>query len=211
MSTPTQTVDPTIPPAVAKANAVVAQWEQKAQAAREEARRVDSESGREILENPANAEKITLKVQTLERQARAYDSAATEAQAQVRAAWRKAVEAEAKQLEKDATTMRRDADKHRAEVEKLLARLKDLDGVEYEPKFGHPSYVQSGVYHAADDAPRESKSDDLDGRASGAETQAALVRHVLSGGTVNGFPDAPSLGYIETPPITQAALDAGVL
>lgn len=196
---------------IVKAQKVVDEWEAKASTAREEARRVDSESGREILENPNAAEKITLKVQTLERTARAYDNAAAEARDKLKDVYRKHVEAEAKQLEKDATTMRRDADKHRAEVEKLLARLKDLDGVEYEPKFGHPSYVQSGVYHAADDAPRESKSDDLDGRAAGAETQAKYVRHILATGSTTGFPDAPSLGYIETPPITQAALDAGAL
>lgn len=211
MSTPTQTADPTIPPAVAKAQKVVDEWEAKASAARAEAAEIERGSGAAILADPSAAEKISIKVDAKQRTARAYDSAAAESLEQVRAAWRKAVEAEAKQLEKDATTMRRDADKHRAEVEKLLARLKDLDGVEYEPKFGHPSYVQSGVYHAADDAPRESKSDDLEGRAAGAETQAKYVRHILATGSTTGFPDAPSLGYIETPPITQAALDAGAL
>lgn len=209
MSTPT--MEQTVPAAVTKAERVVSEWEAKASAARAEADEIERGSGAAILADPSAAEKISIKVDAKQRTARAYDTAASEARDQVRAAWRKAVEAEAKDYEKAATAMRKDADKHRLEVEKLLARLKDLDGVDYEPKFGHAAYVQSGVYHSADDAPRESRSDDLDGRAAGAETQMKLIRHVLKGGTVNDFPDAPSLGYIDTPPITQAAIDAGAL
>lgn len=209
MSTPT--MEQTVPPAVAKAQAVVDKWTAKASAAREEAEQVDRESGAQILENPNAAEKITTKVLTLERQARAYDSAATEAKAQVRAAWRNAVEAEAKELEKSVVTMRRDAEKHRGKVDALLSQLKDLDGVDYVPHLGHAAYEERGTYYSADDSPRETKSQDLEARAAGAESQAALVRHVLATGDVNSFPGAPLIGYLTTPPVTQAAIDAGAL
>lgn len=211
MSTQTETAVDRVPPAVAKAQAVVDKWTAKASAAREEAQRVDRESGAAILENPNAAEKITTKVLTLERQARAYDSAATEAKAQVRTAWRNAVESEAKELEKSVVTMRRDAEKHRAEVEKILDRLEALDGVRYVPHLGHAAYEERGTYYSADDAPRETKSQDLEARAAGAESQAALVRHALETGSVSDYPGQPTLGYLTTPPITQAALDAGVL
>lgn len=211
MSTPTQTADQTTPTAVAKAQATVEQWEQKASDARAEAQRVDSESGREILENPNAAEKITLKVQTLERQARAFDGAAAEARDQLKAAWRKTVEAEAKQLDKDAVTMRKDAEKVRVEAEKLIAKLEAVEGVRYEPVLGRPTSVDHGIYVEGDDLPRETRSQDLESRAAGAETQAQLVRHVLETGSVSTFPGQPLLGHLETPPVTQAALDAGAL
>lgn len=210
MSTPT--MEQTVPPAVAKAQSVVDKWEAKAAEARTEAQRVDRESGAQILENPNAAEKITTKVLTLERQARAYDSAATEAKAQVRAAWLSAMEAEAKDLEKSVVTMRRDAEKLRAEAEKLIDKLEALQGVRYVPKLGNAPHIDSGgTYRREDDSPRETKSDDLEGRAAGAESQAALVRHVIATGNVSSFPGQPRLGFLTTPPVTQAAIDAGVL
>lgn len=211
MSTPAQTADQTIPTAVAKAQAVVDKWNDKASAAREEAQRVDSESGREILENPNTAEKITLKVQTLERQARAFDGAAAEAKDQLKAAWRKAVEQEANQLDKDAVTMRKDAEKIRVEAEKLIAKLETVEGVRYEPVLGRPTSVDHGIYVEGDNLPRETKSQDLEARAAGAETQTQLVRHVLETGSVSTFPGQPMLGHLSTPPITRAALAAGAL
>lgn len=209
MSTPT--MEQTVPPAVAKAQAVVDKWTAKASAARAEAEQVDRESGAAILENPNAAEKITTKVLSLERQARAYDSAATEAKAQVRTAWRNAVEAEAKDLDKSVLTMRRDAEKLEADAEKIIDKLEALQGVRYVPKFGHGTHVDNGgTYHSADDAPRETKSQDLLARAAGAESQAELVRHVLETGSAARFPQ-PMIGRLDTPPITQAALDSGVL
>ncbi|WP_453985151.1 hypothetical protein [Brevibacterium casei] len=211
MSTPTQTADPTIPPAVAKAQATVQQWEQKAQAARAEAQRVDSESGREILENPNAAEKITLKVQTLERQARAYDTAAREARDQEKAAWRKAVEAEAKQLEKDAVNFRKEAAKIEAEESKLIDKLEALQGVRYEPVLGRPTSLDHGVYVRGDDLPRETRSDDFKARAGGAESQTKMVRHALETGQTNGYEGQSLIGQLDVPPITAAALNAGAL
>lgn len=211
MSTQTDMTIDQAPAAVIKARKVVADWEAKASTAREEARRVDSESGREILENPNAAEKITLKVQTLERQARAYDNAAREARDQEKAAWRKAVEAEAKQLEKDATTMRRDAAKIEAEESKLIDKLEALQGVRYEPVLGRPTSLDHGVYVRGDDLPRETKSDDLKALAAGAEAQTKMVRHALETGQANGYEGQSLIGQLDVPPITAAALNAGAL
>jgi hypothetical protein len=213
MSTPTtETAAPTTPPAVTKAQATVDKWTTKAADARAEAERVDREAGAQILENPASAEKVTTRILTLERQARAYDSAAAEAKAQVRKAWQAAMETEAKDLDKAAVTMRKEAEKIRAEESKLIDKLEALQGTRYVPKLGNAPHVDAGgVYRAEDDAPRETRADDLEGRADGAESQAALVRHVIATGQVNSFPGRPSLGQLTTPPITQAALDAGVL
>lgn len=195
-----------------QANVIVHCISPKAADARAEAQRVDRESGAQILENPNAAEKITTKVLTLERQARAYDSAATEAKAQVHAAWLPAMEAEAKDLDKSVVTMRRDAEKLRAEEGKRIDKLEVLQGVRYVPKLGHAPHIENReTYQREDDSPRETKSDDLRGRVAGAESQAALVRHVIETGDVNSFPGQPSLGYLTTPPITQAALDAGAL
>lgn len=211
MSTPTQTTDPTIPTAVAKAQATVQQWVQKAQAARAEAQRVDSESGREILDNPNAAEKITLKVQTLERQARAYDNAAREARDQEKAAWRKAVEGEVRQLEKDAVNFRKEAAKIEAEESKLIDKLEALQGVRYEPVLGRPTSLDHGVYVRGDDLPRETKSDDLKARAAGAESQTKMVRHALETGQTNGYEGQSLIGHLDTPPVLAAALNAGAL
>lgn len=212
MSTQTETAVDRVPPAVAKAQAVVDKWTAKASAARAEAEQVDRESGAQILENPNAADKITTRVLGLERQARAYDSAATEAKAQVGAAWRSAVEAEAKELDKSVLTMRRDAEKLEADAEKLVDKLEQLQGVRYIPNLGQATHLDSGnVYRSDDGAPRETKSDDFEGRAAGAEAQAKLVRYVLQAGTTAGFPDTPMIGHLTTPPVTQAALDAGAL
>lgn len=96
---------------VAKAQKTVDEWEAKTSAARAEGEELDRTSGAAILENPNAPEKITLKVQTLERTAGAYDSAAIEARNKVNAVYRKYVEAESRQLDKDAATMRKDAEK----------------------------------------------------------------------------------------------------
>ncbi|MGO2036493.1 MAG: hypothetical protein ACTH2U_08445 [Brevibacterium sp.] len=212
MSIQTETADQTTPTAVAKAQSVVDKWTEKASAAREEAQRVDRESGAQILENPAAAEKITTKVLTLERQARAYDSAATEAKAQVRKAWQDAIAAEAKELDKSAVSMRREAARIEADTEKLIDKLEALQGVRYVPKIGKATHVDAGnVYRPDDGAPRETKSQDLEARAEGAESQAALARWVLETGSASSFPGQPSLGYLTTPPTTKAALESGVL
>lgn len=210
MSTQTQTED-RVPPAVAKAQKVAADWHEKASTARAEAAELERGSGATILADPSAAEKLTIKIEAKERTARAYDGAAAEARSQEKDAWRKAVEAEADQLDKDAAKMRRDAEKHRADVEKILDRLEALDGVRYEARLGHAAYEERGTYYSADDAPRETKGQDLDARAAGAETQAELVRHVLKTGTASDYPGQPMLGYLTTPPITQAALAAGAL
>lgn len=196
---------------VAKAAKVAEDWEAKAASARAEADELDRSSGSAILENPSVAEKVTVQIEAKKRTARAYDSAAAEAREKLKGVYRKHVEAEASQLEKDATTLRRDAEKHRAEVEKILVKLEALDGVRYEPRLGHGSSLQNGVYISAEDGPRETRGQDLEDRAEGAATQAKYVRHILATGSTANFPDAPSLGYLELPPVTKAALDAGAL
>ncbi|WP_156491132.1 hypothetical protein [Brevibacterium casei] len=196
---------------MAKAQAVVDEWEAKASAARAEAAEIERGSGAAILADPSAAEKISIKVDAKQRTARAYDSAAAESLEQVRAAWRKAVEAEAKQLEKDAVNFRKEAAKIEAEESKLIDKLEALQGVRYEPVLGRPTSLDHGVYVRGDDLPRQTRSDDLKARAGGAEAQTKMVRHALETGQTNGYDGQSLIGHLDTPPVLAAALNAGAL
>lgn len=79
---------------VTKAEAVVIEWENKAAAVHAEARDLDANSGAFILADESQAERISVKIQTLERTARAYDGATDEAKRKTHAARRVALETE---------------------------------------------------------------------------------------------------------------------
>lgn len=195
---------------VEKARAVVAEWEAKADTARAEAERVDADAGAEILADPRSAERITIKVEAKRREARAYDSAAAEARARVADVYRKHVEAEARALEKQAAAKRRDVEKHRAKVDGLLDQLRKLDGVPYDPVRGALPHMEGTVFRAAVDGPSRTRSEELDEEAAEVEAQAEVVRFVLEHGRrPRPGDDAPYA--IALPPVTQAALDVGVM
>lgn len=205
---------------VAKAQKTVDDWEAKATAARDEAEELDRSSGAQILENPAVAEKITVKIEAAKRTARAYDAAAGEARQKVQAVYRKHVEGEAKEYERLAAAKKKEHQRHVGEVDKLLEKLRELDGVRYEPVLGHSAHVSGNVYFSADDSPRQTTSTELEELAGGAEWQAKKIRFVLEHGRLPAFGDEPHLLNagearllvgVDTPPVTQAAIDAGAL
>lgn len=164
--------------AVTKAETVVAEWEGKATAAREEADRLDAESGAAILADESAAERITLNIQAHERRARAYDGAATEARQKLWQAQREALEVEAREEDKLAATDRKNSAAHAAKVQDLKRQLEDLDECEWDRAAardvitGRPSGQQVG------------KSGALEQSAHRHETRSAVIRYFLATGNV---------------------------
>jgi len=116
---------------LAKAEAVVAEWEGKERTTREEAASLDAGSGALILEDASFAETVSLKIQVLERQARAYGAAAAEARAKALACHRALLDVEALHEDKLAATASKSLKRHEASVADLLSKLRALEGVEY--------------------------------------------------------------------------------
>ncbi|NSX37820.1 hypothetical protein HTS88_15660 [Pseudarthrobacter oxydans] len=165
--------------AVTKAESVVQEWEGKAAAAREEAARLDAESGAMILADESAAERVTLNIQAHERRARAFDGAASEARQKLHQAQREALEVEAREEDKLAATDRKNAATHAAKVQDLKRQLEDLDGCEWaradapDITTGRPSgHQQIG------------KSGSLEHTAHRHETRAAVIRYFLATGNV---------------------------
>lgn len=118
---------------ITKAEATVSEWQAKAATARAEAAELDATAGAAILEDETSAERISLSIQTLERNAGAYEQAATEAARKLVEAQRSALEAEADELDKAAVQARKISNAHDTKVSGLLKQLMDIDGCEYEP------------------------------------------------------------------------------
>lgn len=179
--------------AVAKAAAVVADWEAKAAAARAEAVRLDNESGAAILEDESAAERITLNVQTWERKARAYDQAAEEARRKHISAYREALEVEAREEDKHAAAAGKASAAHAAKVAGLLAQLKELEGLDFAPV--HIYSAVSGITISS------TNSDAMQKPARKHEIRAALIRHYLQTGTI--ATDVSSLNTVLGTSITE--------
>ncbi|MDQ0923103.1 hypothetical protein QF038_001611 [Pseudarthrobacter sp. W1I19] len=164
--------------AVTKAESVVTEWKGKASAAREEAARLDAESGAAILLDESAAERITLNIQAHERRARAYDQAAAEARKKLHDAQREALEMEAREEDKLAASARKESTSHAGKVADLKCQLEDLDECGWDRAAGidvltgRPSGQQVG------------KAWQLDHKAHRHETRAATIRYFLATGTI---------------------------
>lgn len=198
-----------------KARETVAEWEAKAQAARDEADRIDRESGEQILNDPSAAERIELKVQAQRRTARAMAGAADAARARIDDVYRKHLEVERKQLVKDAASRRKAADDHTRKVGKLLDQLRDLDGVDYEPVLGHAGRMEGSTYVAPVDGARQTTADRLSDEAGGLEAQAALVAFYIEHGRRPTRDDLPGtfgpvdpMHSIDAPPVLAGVIAA---
>ncbi|MYM18505.1 hypothetical protein GSY69_00555 [Brevibacterium sp. 5221] len=160
---------------MSKATATVEEWEAKAERARAESAELDQTSGAAILDDPSAAERITVKVQAKEREARAYDAAAVEARQRLVDVYRKHLEDEAANLDKAAVQAQREADKHAGRVRALVDQLRDLDGVEYAPV----EEWHEGPQGRWRDVP---KSEDLGDKVEAAKNHAGLIRFYLEHG-----------------------------
>lgn len=161
--------------AVQKATAAVDEWEAKAERARAESVELDRTSGAAILDDPSAAERITVKVQAKEREARAYDAAAEEARQRVVDVYRSHLEDEAASLDKAAVQAQREVDKHAGKVAALVGQLRDLEGVEYAPV----EEWHDGAQGKWRDVP---KSEALGDRVEAAKNHAGLIRFYLEHG-----------------------------
>ena len=187
---------------VKKAEAAVAEWEAKAERARGEAVALDQGSGALILERPREAERITVKIQAKEREARAYDSAAAEARQRLVGVYRRHLEAAAVGFEKAAVSAQRECDEHAKKEQKLRDQLQELEGVPYVI---FNEWEKNGDGSKSRVVPR---SEQLRSKALTAEGHAEQIRHFLDHGEL---PPRDSYLYHLTPcEALQAALDAGV-
>lgn len=198
-----------------RARETVAEWEAKAQAARDEADRIDRESGEQILNDSSAAERIELKVQAQRRTARAMSGAADAARARIDDVYRKHLEVERKRLVKDAASRRKAADDHARKVGKLLDQLRDLDGVDYAPVLGHAGRVDGDVYVAPVEGARQTTADRLSDEAGGLEAQADLVAFYIEHGRRPTRTDLPGtfgpvdpMHSIEAPPVLAQVIAA---
>lgn len=164
--------------AVEDAEATQAEWENKAAAVRADARELDANAGALILADETQAEKISIKIQSLERTARAYDGAAAEAKRKLHAAHRRRVETEAKEEDRLADQAQKRLDTHSKAVDSLLAQLKDLDECDYEP--GQSTGDGYAATHGLKQVPKwyYMSQEVLKHR-----TRAAVIRYFLRTGT----------------------------
>jgi hypothetical protein len=168
---------------VAKAEATVSEWQAKAAAARADAAELDATAGAAILADESAAERVTLQVQTLERKARAYDQAATEAGKNLRTARLAVLTTEADTLEKEAAKVRRVLDKHNAEVAKAKDALEELAGHGFIPGEPEPEGVTISVPgETISRTSRVGKAAPLNRQAMHMETQAQCIRYWLKRG-----------------------------
>lgn len=116
------------------ARTTVRQWEEKARDARSEAAMLDADSGAAILADPTAARDIAVRINESDLQARAYDGAAKEARERVKAARRELLEAWTAHYDKEAEKAKDAIDAHQAKLDVHLAKLKELDGWEFERK-----------------------------------------------------------------------------
>lgn len=164
--------------AITKAESVVAEWENKASAARAEAVRLDSEAGAAILADESAAERITLNIQAHERKAHAFDGAAAEARQKLRAVQREALEIEAREEDKQAAAARKEATSHAAKVAALLKELEQLDDCTWEraPIRDHITGANAGQTLG--------KAGVLDFNAHRHDTRAAVIRYFIATGKI---------------------------
>jgi hypothetical protein len=160
--------------AIDKAQATVAEWQDKAATARAEAAELDANAGALILADESAAEQITVKIQALERKGRAYDSAAAEAAQKLRAAHRAALEAAQAEEERLADQADQAHSAHDEAVSNLLAKLKALDGCDYV----------IGRSTTMTDAMQVPKSRDLYMAALKHRTRAAVIKYYLKTGKI---------------------------
>lgn len=161
-----------------KAQATVDEWNAKAAAARADAQQLDADAGAQILADESAAERITLQIQSLERKARAYDQAATEAARNLHAAQHDVLTAEAAELEKQAAGIRKQAEKQEAEVQKILAQLEALD----ESKWERAEIPGTGTEHSTQSY--AGKAAGIVWEALALETRAQVIRYWLAKGTI---------------------------
>ncbi|GAA5227258.1 hypothetical protein [Paeniglutamicibacter antarcticus] len=179
---------------IIKAEATVTEWQAKAAAARAEANDLDANAGAAILEDESAAERVTLQVQSLERKARAYDQAATEAAGRLKTARLAALETAAEDETARADKARKQADAHEAKVNAMLAKLEEFDDAEWERR----SYREgtATVSHVG-------KAGALRDEAFRGDVRTAVIRYFIANGkTPDSFweinqqlgTDFPSMG-----------------
>jgi len=106
-------------------------WDRKAHTMRTEADQLEATAIDSILADESAAELITLKVNTLQRKAQAFDKAAQQARVKAYMAAREVLRVEADELDKESAKQDKAADKHELEVAKAKAVLESLDECQY--------------------------------------------------------------------------------
>lgn len=165
--------------AAAKAERTVSEWETKAAGVRSEASELDANSGALILDDPAQAEKISIKINSLERTARAYDSASSEARRKLNTAQGAAIEAEAVEEEKQAANEWKRANSLQSQVDSLKAQIEEIDGCTWERlQRTDVTGNQVGIEQGQAEHTREN--------AIGHDIRAAIIRFYLATSRVPG-------------------------
>lgn len=159
--------------AVAKAEAVVMEWEAKAATARTQAAELDANSGSLILADESAAESIGLQIQTLERKARAFDQAAAEAGRKLNAAQREVLEAEAREEDKLQAQDEKALIKHDERTAELMKALADHNG---------DVYVMNNSPMAIGETRHVPRSELLQQSAVRHQIRAAAIRYFIATG-----------------------------
>lgn len=161
-----------------EAQAAADDLETKAAAALDEARQIDADSVDLIVDDPAEAERITREVSTRERLANAYRVKARAERTRRDGLILDALTAETARLDLQAEKAEKAATAHQARVDELLAQLEDLDGVSYQVAPTRKDMAGNPIEWP------ETKGDDLrqDGRRL--HYQAAVLRYYLEHKTI---------------------------
>lgn len=195
---------------ITKAEATVSEWQAKAATARAEAAELDATAGAAILADETAAETISLRVISLERKARAYDQAATEAGKNLHTARIAVLTLEADESDNAEAAAAKRYEKHDAAVKDLLDKLEALAGVKFQEV---PWSAVSGTVEVT-----YSPSEQLENEAHAHRANSAGIRYFLKTGRIGSdtteinrvlgtnFP----AGHISTPDSVAAAIAAGL-
>lgn len=167
--------------ATAEAN----QWEAKAAAMRAEADQLDASANAAIVADDTAAERITTQVLTLQRKARAYTQAASEARIKADTAAKDILRTEADELDKEASKIRRAMAKVEADVAKAKATLEEIAGhgfIPGEPTPNGTTISVPGESPRTTKTYRTGKASMLRKQALNIEVQAQTIRYWLSNG-----------------------------
>ena len=160
-----------------RAQASADDHQSKAQAALDEARQIDADAVDTIVNDPAQAERVTREVSTKERIAAAHTKKAQDEQGRRDGLIRDALAAEAVRLDTRAEKATRAAARHQDAVDELLSRLEELDGVSYQV-----APVQDR--HGAGSHYPETRGEEIVSEVEGNRVQASLIRYYLEHGNI---------------------------
>lgn len=183
---------------LAKAESVVAAWEERLAGRRDELDRVTAGAGDAVLDADdgdadAHAGRVAEQLMRLRGEIDVAEQAITVAKHRRETAERGVKRAEAAELRRQAADLRSEADSRQARTDGLLAQLREHEGCEFAPKMreayddGQP--LKYPIAFRTETEQLRSQADVLEGRAVALEAEADGNEVIVPTSVIDGTPD----------------------